>query len=42
MNPTERQRVRKFVLEEVIEKVKNIDSDDESLADALEPLSDIS
>lgn len=32
MKPTERQRVRKFILEKFIEKMKNIDSDDESLA----------
>ena len=42
MNSENRQRVRKFTLEEVIEKVINIDPDDESLADALETLSDVS
>ena len=42
MNPAKRQRVRKFTLENVIKKVTNIDSDDESLAVAREPLSHIS
>ena len=42
MNPAKKQRVRKFTLEAVIEKVINIDSDDECLADALQPLSDAS
>ena len=42
MNPAERQRVRKLTLEEVNEKVTNIYSDDESLSDALETLSDVS
>ena len=42
MNPAERQRVRKLTLKEVYEKVTNIYSDDESLSDALETLSDVS
>lgn len=35
-NSENRQRVRMFTLEEVIEKVINIDSDNESLANAVE------
>ena len=32
MNPVKRKRIRKFTLEEVIEKVTDIDSDNENLA----------
>ena len=36
MNSENRQRVRKFTLEEVIQKVSHIDSDDGSPTNALE------
>lgn len=32
MNPVKRKPIRKFTLEEVIEKVTDIDSDNENLA----------
>lgn len=41
-NPAKKQRVRKFTLEEVIQKVTHIDSDDGSHANALESLKVVS